>query len=524
MEIYSHHYNLRNMLIESVIIENFRGYKSRQIIPFADFTAFVGKNDAGKSTILEALDIFFNDASATAKMEATDINVNAKNDANGQSVDIVIGVSFKDLPGNVTIDDNNSTTLAAEYLLDDNGFLTILKRYTNAGKAKVTIYANHPTQADCKDLLAKKQSELRRLTEGLDCDRNKNAEMRQAIRQQHIADLALAMQEIDVTKEDAKNIWEQLKNYLPVYSLFQADRSNGDKDKEVQDPLKEAVKQILKSQAIKDKCEDIYNTVMNELQQVSDRTLQKIREMNPNLANSLHPSMPTSEELKWLDVFKNVSVTGDDDIPINKRGSGVRRMVLLNFFRAEAERVQQSSQAPGIIYAIEEPETAQHIEHQQMLIDSLISLANNPNTQVVITTHSSTVLRKLSFDQIRLVKDGQNGQTVEGIEPSQLPYPSLNEISFVNFGEVSPEYHDELYSHIEYIGWWNDYKQGKPTFAYNQLKRDGSIQVKQLVKTEIIRHQVHHPENHNNAEYTRQDMAQSINDMRHYIENKNQNP
>lgn len=49
------------MLIDSIILENFRGYHSRQVIKVSDLTAFVGKNDVGKSTILEALDIFFNE-------------------------------------------------------------------------------------------------------------------------------------------------------------------------------------------------------------------------------------------------------------------------------------------------------------------------------------------------------------------------------------------------------------------------------------------------------------------------------
>lgn len=49
------------MNIKSVIIENFRGYKDRQVIDLNNFTAFVGRNDVGKSTILEALDIIFND-------------------------------------------------------------------------------------------------------------------------------------------------------------------------------------------------------------------------------------------------------------------------------------------------------------------------------------------------------------------------------------------------------------------------------------------------------------------------------
>lgn len=511
------------MLIDSVILENFRGYNARQVICFSDLTAFVGKNDAGKSTILEALDIFFNDGTGPIKIEAQDINVDAKAAANGASVDIIIGVTFKNVPEEVVLDENNRTTLAAEYLLDDNQKLTVLKRYTNAGKAKVSIFANHPQQIDCKDLLLKKQADLRNLTEGLDCDRNKNASMREAIRQQHEGNLDLGMQEIDVSKEDAKNIWEKLKSYMPVYSLFQADRSNGDKDKEIQDPLKEAVKRIFTSDVIKAKCEEIYEAVMGELTQVSDRTLLKINEMNPQLARTLHPSMPSSADLKWTDVFKSVSISGDNDIPINKRGSGVKRMVLLNFFRAEAERAQQNAHAPGIIYAIEEPETAQHVVHQHMLIDSLLSLSQNAATQVVITTHSTNILQRLAFDNIRLVSDTAGGKAVTNVVSSQLPYPSLNEIAYTSFGEVTEEYHDELYSHIEFNHWLNDYKQGKPTFSYNQIKRDGSIEVRQYTKTEIIRHQIHHPENTHNVRYSKEDLDKSISNMRAFIQNQNVN-
>ena len=59
------------------------------------------------------------------------------------------------------------------------------------------------------------------------------------------------------------------------------------------------------------------------------------------------------------------TITGDNDIPINKRGSGIRRLILINFFRAEAERRIREMNAPSIIYAIEEPETSQHAEHQK---------------------------------------------------------------------------------------------------------------------------------------------------------------
>ncbi|NMX24573.1 ATP-binding protein [Streptococcus sanguinis] len=48
------------MRLKQIKIKNFRGYKDETIVDFDNLTAFIGKNDAGKSTILEALEIFFN--------------------------------------------------------------------------------------------------------------------------------------------------------------------------------------------------------------------------------------------------------------------------------------------------------------------------------------------------------------------------------------------------------------------------------------------------------------------------------
>lgn len=118
---------------------------------------------------------------------------------------------------------------------------------------------------------------------------------------------------------------------MPVYSLFQSDRKNSDGDSEVQDPLKEAVKQIINDEELQQTLASVAEVVETKLKEVSSRTLEKLREMDPAVANSLNPVIPTADKLKWADVFKAVSISGDEDIPINKRGSGVKRLVLLNF-------------------------------------------------------------------------------------------------------------------------------------------------------------------------------------------------
>ncbi|MBR3904035.1 MAG: AAA family ATPase [Akkermansia sp.] len=47
------------MKLRTIIIKNFRGYSGEYRISVGDLTALIGKNDAGKSTILDALGIFF---------------------------------------------------------------------------------------------------------------------------------------------------------------------------------------------------------------------------------------------------------------------------------------------------------------------------------------------------------------------------------------------------------------------------------------------------------------------------------
>lgn len=126
------------MNIKSVIIENFRGYKDRQVIDLNNFTAFVGRNDAGKSTILEALDIFFNDNKGIIEIDTADVNKQAKKE--NEKPDIIIGVEFINLPLEVCIDENNKTTLKEEFLLNEKGNLTIIKNILMVVKLQKFTY------------------------------------------------------------------------------------------------------------------------------------------------------------------------------------------------------------------------------------------------------------------------------------------------------------------------------------------------------------------------------------------------
>lgn len=503
------------MKLYSLTLKNFRGYRNETTVLFDDLTAIVGKNDIGKSSILEALDIFCNNK-PVHPIEKADVNVDAQ--AAGEN-DIEITAEFTDFPANLVIDATNQTSLADEYLLTAGGRLKVRKVYPNAGKEKVYIIANHPTQENCADLITLKQKDLKKRVEdlGLDCDKTKNAEMRKAIRDHYAALGDLNLQEIVIesTKENVKDIWGKLTEYLPVYSLFVSDRTNNEGDKIVQDPLKFAVQRMFEDPAIKTLCHQIAERVINELQDVASGTLAKLNEMNPEVANQLKPSIGKEDDLSWTDIFKKVSIAGDDGIQVNKHGSGVRRLILLNFFRYEAEK--KVDEGKDVVYAIEEPETSQHNEHIKMMMESLKTLAGRDHIQIIITTHSPYLVKQLNYDQLRLVEDDGGIKRVKPVDTARMPYVSLNEVNYLAFGEASVDYHDELYGHLEYRGDLAAFIASLPKQNYIRQNRNGATVTEQKCMTEIIRHQIHHPENHHNPRFTPADLKQSIELMRQYL-------
>lgn len=156
-----------------------------------------------------------------------------------------------------------------------------------------------------------------------------------------------------------------------------------------------------------DKIEEIKDLVRKEALETANRTLIKLAEMNPDLASELTPEFKSEPNFNTL--FK-LSINSDNNIPINKRGSGVRRLILINFFRAEAEKRLNVSAQNSIIYAFEEPETSQHPNHQHMLLDSLMDLSEANNTQVILTTHTPPIAKRVPLTGLRLIEVNDSGE------------------------------------------------------------------------------------------------------------------
>jgi len=272
---------------------------------------------------LEALDIFLNEGDGAVKIDSNDVSQysSSSTEPDSNTSDIMICAVFSNLPEDIIIDVSSQTSFVNEYLLNAGGFLEIIKHYPNGGKtAKVFIKANHPGNPGCSDLLLKKNSDLKKIIEKhkITCEnKTTNVVMRKAIWKHFSDNLQLQEREIDASKEDAKNIWEKVKEYLPIYFLFQSDRKNTDGDNEVQNPLAFVMKQILQKAEIKEKLDAVTEEIKNGLAELSNLTLEKLQGINPELARTLKPNLPDKSSIKWDSVFKGVTILGDNNIPIN---------------------------------------------------------------------------------------------------------------------------------------------------------------------------------------------------------------
>lgn len=512
------------MKISRIKIKNFRSYKNETEISLQDMTIFLGKNDAGKSTILEALDIFFNESKWCVAIGYDDVNKTWMAEWN----EIVeISVCFKDFSDEIILE-TVPTSVSGEYLVNEHWELEILKRFSwKTMKPATFIVAKHPSNDTfVRDLLIKKISELQTHASSnnipIEWRWSVSSDIRRAIRQSY-ENLQFEKQEIPVDKEGAKELWDKIKLALPTYALFQSDRSNTDQDDEVKSPMSVALQSILAEPEIAQKLQEVFEKVKEKTDSVARWTLQQLHGINAELADSLYPKAPDFDKLAWSKAFPKTEIHSDS-IPINKRGSGVKRLILLSFFLNEVERRKREEWLSSVIYAFEEPETSQHPEHQKVLVEAFRRLSQSTNTQILLTTHSPYVYKDCIQDgDIGLlhVSNSPEGKLCNNVRDNYgcFPWsPSWWEINYHVYELPTFEFLNELYWYIE-----ETRDRSKHRYADDLLHSFG-IQ-KDEIWTEqsgtsysttyitCLRHQLHHPENTNRTIDYRPRLSNAISDL-----------
>ncbi len=387
------------MKLSKLKLKNFRCYQAETIFFIDDLTTIIGKNDIGKSTLLEALDGFFND-----KVDQSDLANNADNDS------IELTCYFESIPEEIVLDTSVPTSPNDEGILNLENQLAVKKVFTFAARKSTAIFlvANYPSDTQLSGLLSMKNTALKNYAIELGVDleginRSKNPPIRKKIRDFIGGDRTTIELKVDgnVNSEDnLKAIWTSLKKLLPVFSLFKVDKALDDKDVDIQDPMKVAINEALSLPDIQGLLEQVEEKVKEASTAVADRTIEKLKDIDETISERLKSDF--SKTPSYNKIF-DLTLLNENNIPLNKRGSGIRRLVLLSFFQAQAEKRKAEGNAPAIIYAIEEPEASQHPNYQKILIESLIKLSERQNVQVLFSSHSANLVRQLPVQSLRYI-------------------------------------------------------------------------------------------------------------------------
>lgn len=422
------------MRLRSLRIRNFRCF-SDQVIEFGNYTVLVGANSAGKSTVLAALNVLFqeqeNASTDTSRLEREDFYC-------GNTAEPVEIVATFDALSEEAVND------LRDYVRHGQLILAAVACFDEASQtAPVTQFGERLGMPEFAPFFA-------RLNDGA-----RVAELREiyiGIRAKHVPDLPPPSTRAAMT--------DALKNYESQHQercqpLRSADNFYGARrgrlDKFVQWVYVPAVKDAraeqiearnsalgkllartvraqtnfdAKIELVRARALEQYEAVLNENQSalgaVAQSLTDKLRRWahpgavanlvwRQNADRSVRVDPPVARALVGeLDGF-----VGD----VARLGHGMQRSFIFSVLHELAEQNDQS--APTLLLGVEEPELYQHPPQARHLASVLRALANS-NSQVVVTTHSPIFAPGDAFESVRLFR-----RTGNRSEVAQADYASV---------------------------------------------------------------------------------------------------
>lgn len=393
------------MRIKTVVIQNFRSLKDVEI-EFDSITTFIGPNGTGKSTVLRALDWFFNGS------KAGDLS----------DEDCSYGVTGEPIEVRVTFEGLSEADREAlgKYAVDGVDQFTAWKTRSVTGGETLSANAKgFPPFTAIKSAGSVKDKKA----------------AYEALRKQE-PDLGLSTANTGQQIEDALSTWEannldRLENVPEVQTNFFGFNSNSKMSglfdfvlvtadlrasEESQDSKTTIIGRILERSVDRAAADEKVAAVVESSRLEQERIYSEaFGEQLRTIASSLNGVVegyspgrtvsvkPAGVELKAPRTTFQVSILdGQTETPVERQGHGFQRTLLISALQMLAQ-----SGAAGdngvICLAIEEPELFQHPIQAQTFAKVLRTLAEDPDKRIQVTyaTHSPYFIEAQKFHQVR---------------------------------------------------------------------------------------------------------------------------
>ena len=361
------------MEIYKMKVENYRGIKDSGWIRFDKMNAIVGKNDAGKSSVLHAINAFYNES----KLQEEDRYFGAGNAKT--CIEIVFdGEELIDVP---------------IVLLDADGKLHIKKYAAQVGEAyKNTIIVRDFENVAYKNILQLTSTKYTMLFRSLGLEVPETFDrgsLYVLINNLSVTETNYVIEEYEIKSTILKGI---LKELYPQYSLFSADTNLDTGASTFQNQFKKIITNAIEAhiEEFSNLQEEVSTTLKEEVEKIAKFMVNhypSMNELKPNI------SYDWSKLVNFEVIMKDNT---EYEVDLSHKGTGIQRLFMVSYFQYLAE--QSVEDTGSYIFALEEPETYLHPGAQRTLLDSLKKIAEN--NQVIITTHSPVFASEISNKNI----------------------------------------------------------------------------------------------------------------------------
>jgi energy-coupling factor transporter ATP-binding protein EcfA2 len=426
--------------ITNLRVQNYRGLRDLSI-PLSRFACFIGENNAGKSTFLQAISLFFS-GSSLAPLNFYDV-----------SKDIRIAVTLAD----ITKDD--LSLLVEEHRgkiapIVKSGSLTIVRHYGVDGKSRLRYVALSPKEArfdseKVSELLKGKKPGAPMVAavtavfpelKGKVANSTNQGEVKDLIKA--LADGMPADQKEEADLDLPTGLDKSIIPMLPEVIYIPAVKDLGDEIKTKESTpfgkvlgilLKEIDVELTDEKQLFERLQGKLNRVQQADGSVRDDRLPGVKRIEQTVERFLKESFSkVSLELvipppEMKTVLSGAQIWVNDGVKglVETKGDGLKRAVVFAILRSyvelnKAEQPAEVQQREGrYILLFEEPELYLHPKAQQILFAALDLFSKRHH--VVVTTHSPLFFAPGAT--ATFVKLRKNYTPPDGSRPHTLAYP-----------------------------------------------------------------------------------------------------
>ncbi|MFJ5119646.1 ATP-dependent nuclease [Kitasatospora sp. NPDC088548] len=395
-----------NMRLEHIMIDNFRGL-SHVDMSFSRFGCLIGENNAGKSSVFQALNMFLRSGSA--------VDTDFLNPAQPIRIQLIFaGIGAADLQ---RLEESHRSRI--EPVVED-GRLTLARTYNGPGKGQMRVVQKVPSDQRFHKAVLEEVLKPKISTEELAAnvrhtypeifDRLSGKINRAAVRREWVECVAALKEDEYTTGDDAlmtgldKSVAPLLPEpiYIPAVKELNDDLKTSSTatfgrllsilfdDIEHQLPQLEESFDLLRRQL---------NVVPGKDGSESDGRLEEVRKIESLIQRNLQESFPRASvrlEIpppRLRSLLEEAQIAVDDGIsgPFKTKGDGLRRSVAFAILRAyvdmkTAKPTQPDGARQPCLLLFEEPEVFLHPQAQRKLFEALTVFSDY--NDVLVSTHS----------------------------------------------------------------------------------------------------------------------------------------